>query len=216
MRPARGRGKPRGGGGPPAPRIRRTPPRRIIGRGPRARGAPGDAVPAAARLCLETPRLRLRRLRLADARFIHGLVNDPAFVRFIGDRGVRTLADARRYLRSGPLASYARHGFGLYHVALHDGTPVGLCGLVKRDALPDADVGFAFVPAARGRGLAGEAAAAVIEHARRDCGLARLAGVTALDNLASMRLLEKLGFAPDGLVRLAPDGPELRLYGRAL
>src|ERR1700732_3107794 len=94
---------------------------------------------------IHTDRLVLRRLGLADAEFILELLNEPAFLRFIGDKGGRILHDAREYLLKGPMGSYERHGFGLCAACLLDGTPAGICGLVKRDGLTDADVGFAFL-----------------------------------------------------------------------
>ncbi len=96
---------------------------------------------------LSTERLILRRLTTGDAEFIFELLNDPDFLRFIGDKGVRSLDDARGYILSGPVASYAQHGFGLWLVELKgSNTPVGICGLLKRDALDDVDIGFAFLP----------------------------------------------------------------------
>ena len=103
---------------------------------------------------LETDRLVLRQMTADDAEFIFKLVNEPSFIRFIGDKGVRNDADAVQYIQNGPVASYERFGFGLYLVELKEGrVPIGMCGLVKRDALPDADVGFAFLPAFWSQGL---------------------------------------------------------------
>jgi RimJ/RimL family protein N-acetyltransferase len=101
-----------------------------------------------------TERLELVHLTLEDAPFILELVNDPAWLRFIGDRGVRTLAQAEAYLQDGPLASYATHGFGLYLVRRKsDGAPLGMCGLLKRPSLPQPDIGFAYLPQFTGQGL---------------------------------------------------------------
>jgi RimJ/RimL family protein N-acetyltransferase len=166
---------------------------------------------------IETERLVLRRLGPDDAEFILGLLNEPSFLRFIGDKGVRTLDDARAYIANGPVASYARHGFGLYLTSLRDGgEPVGICGLVKRDGLDDADVGFAFLPRHWSRGYASEAAGAVLDHAKRELGLARVAGITNPENAGSIRVLEKLGLAFVGMVRLSEGAPEVRLFAREL
>ena len=167
---------------------------------------------------IDTDRLTLRHLDAEqDAEFVLRLLNEPSFLRHIGDRGVRTLDDARAYVANGPAASYARHGFGLYLAARRDdGAKVGICGLVKRDALDDVDIGFSLLPEHWGRGYAIEAAAAVMEHARRDCGLARLAGVVNPDNAASIRVLTKLGMTFERPVRLADGAPEIHLYARAL
>ena len=114
---------------------------------------------------LETARLKLREFSADDAAFVLRLLNEPSFIEFIGDRGVRTLTDAERYLRNGPMASYRHHGHGLLRVSLKDGDiPVGMCGLVKRDTLPAPDIGFALLPDFWGRGYVTEAAEAVLEH----------------------------------------------------
>lgn len=161
----------------------------------------------------ETARLVLRHLTVEDAPFASELVNDADWLRFIGDKGVRTLDDAVGYLEQGPLRSYAEHGFGLYGVALREGGAlVGICGLVKRPTLDDVDVGFAFLPAARGAGYCTEAGTAVLDHAWRDCRLPRLVAITTVDNHASMAVLRRLGFSLERLVALTPGTPELNLF----
>ncbi len=165
---------------------------------------------------LETERLVLRRLDTGDAAFIRRLVNEPAWLRYIGDRGVRTLEDAGKYLRDGPLAMYARLGFGLNLVETKDDMqPIGLCGFVKRDTLPDVDLGFAFLPEYWGKRYAFESASATMIHGRSVLELARIVAITAHDNLASIRLLERLGFAFERSVRLGDDDEELLLYAAA-
>ncbi|HEV3470953.1 MAG TPA: GNAT family N-acetyltransferase [Pyrinomonadaceae bacterium] len=164
-------------------------------------------------IVLETERLILRRLSEADAEFIRGLVNEPSWLRFIGDRGVRTVEDARRYIADGPVASYGRHGFGLYLTELKaGGDPAGICGLIKRESLEDVDLGFAFLPRFWGRGYASEAAAAVLEYGKSAFGLRRVVAVTAPDNQASIRVLEKLGFTFERMVKLSADDEEIKLY----
>jgi RimJ/RimL family protein N-acetyltransferase len=162
---------------------------------------------------IETARLRLRRLGDGDAAFMLELLNDPAFIRNIGDRGVRSEADAIRYLRDGPLASYARHGYGLYLVELRDtGEAAGICGLVKREYLEDADVGFAFLPRFRRQGYALESASAVRSYAMGGLGLTRLLAITSPDNADSIRVLEKIGLRFARMVRPPGDGGEVRLF----
>lgn len=166
---------------------------------------------------LDTQRLTLRRLSYDDAEFILRLLNDPDFIRFIGDKGVRTLEDARGYLRTGPLASYERFGFGLFRVDLRDGgVPIGMCGLLKREVLADVDIGFAYLPEYRSKGYAFEAASAIASYAYSTHGLTRLAGVTKPDNFGSMRILEKLGLRRVGTVRISDDGPEDHLFVGAI
>ena len=168
-------------------------------------------------LPIETSRLRLDRLAEADAPFLLELTNDPDWLRYIGDRGVRDLASAVRYVAEGPQASYRRHGFGLYRVDRRtDGASMGICGLVRREGLDHPDLGFAFLPAYRGAGYAHEAALAVLRHAAEDLGLTRLLAVTLADNFASIALLERLGFRCDGDVALSEDDETLRLYARDL
>jgi [ribosomal protein S5]-alanine N-acetyltransferase len=161
---------------------------------------------------LETERLSLRELRLEDAGFIVELLNDASFLRFVGDKGVRTLEDARHYLQTGPIDSYGRLGFGLWLVELkRSGAPVGICGLLKRDTLDDVDIGFAFLPRYRSKGYAFESASAVLDFARNVLKLKRIVAITDEANVGSIRVLEKIGMSFDRMIRLADDGPEIKL-----
>ncbi len=165
------------------------------------------------RSVVETDRLLLRKLREDDSGFILGLLNEPSFLEFIGDKGVRTEEDARRYIQTGPMESYARHGFGLYLTALKENeTPIGICGLLKRETLDDVDVGFAFLSAFWSRGYAHESVAAVLEHGRRDFRLERIVAVTSSGNDRSIRVLEKLGFRFKKLIRFSGDDSDVRLF----
>lgn len=162
---------------------------------------------------LETDRLRLRHLTLEDAGFILELVNEPAWLRFIGDRGVRTLEDARNYILTGPLESYQRHGFGLDVVELKaDKSSIDICGLIKREALPDVDIGFALLPKFWGQGYALEAASAVLAWGQGELGLHRIVALTNPDNERSIRVLEKLGMRFEQLLWLSEDSPMLKLF----
>ncbi|QJR14594.1 GNAT family N-acetyltransferase [Usitatibacter palustris] len=156
--------------------------------------------------------MSLRRLVLEDAPFIVELVNDPGWIRFIGDRNVHSLDDARRYLENGPMKLYAKHGFGLWIVERRsDGAPVGMCGLVKRDQLEDVDLGFAFLPAYRGQGYAHEASVGVLDYAWGKLGFKRIVAIFTASNEISERLLRKLGFVPEGTRELTPGDP-VNLY----
>jgi RimJ/RimL family protein N-acetyltransferase len=162
---------------------------------------------------LETRRLILRRLEPGDAEFILALLNDPSFLRYIGDKGVRSLDDAREYIRTGPMASYERFGFGLFLTALREeGVPIGICGLLKRETLEDVDVGFAFLPRYWSQGYAFESASAVLAYGRKELGLRRIVAITSPDNTASMCVLEKLGLKFESMIRLTGDSPEVRLF----
>jgi RimJ/RimL family protein N-acetyltransferase len=159
---------------------------------------------------LETDRLSLRHLTVDDAAFMLELLNDPSFIRNIGDRGVRTEEQARRYVLDGPVDSYARHGYGLYLVELRStGEPIGICGLVKRDYLDDPDVGFAFLPRFWLQGYARESAAAVKEYAFGVLGVPRVVAITSTDNTGSMRVLERIGLRFDRMI--TPPGREEQL-----
>jgi RimJ/RimL family protein N-acetyltransferase len=162
---------------------------------------------------LTTARLRIRPLQFEDAPFIVALLNDPAFIRNIGDRDVRTEQDARSYLAAAPLASYTRHGFGLCAVELAaSGTAIGICGLLQREELAAPDIGFAFLPEYRAQGYALEAAAAVLADAHARLSLESVLAIVNPDNAASIRLLEKLGFVFERMMRLGTESRELRLY----
>lgn len=166
---------------------------------------------------LETSRLIVRPLSEDDAPFMLGLLNEPSFIRNIGDRGVRTIDDARVYIALGPIASYARFGFGLYLVELKaPQTAIGICGILKRDELPGPDIGFAFLPAYWSQGYALESATAVRDYARESLGLPRLLAIVSPSNTTSIRLLERLGFTFASLRRLTPEAAEVKLYSCAL
>lgn len=165
------------------------------------------------RAILQTPRLSIRELRLDDAPFIVELLNEPDFLRYIGDRGVRDLEGARAYLQGGPLASYAEHGHGLWLVQLRDnGAPIGICGLLRRQTLDAPDIGFAYLADYRGQGYGYEAARAVLDHGRDALGMERVVAITQPDNTASIGLLSKLGLRREGTVRLDAAGPDLELF----
>lgn len=161
----------------------------------------------------ETKRLFLCRLTTKDAPFILELVNDPSWIRYIGDKGVKTLKDARDYIRNGPQKSYTQLGFGLYVAKIKSNDkPIGICGLLRRDTLDDADIGFAFLPAHTGKGYAFESAQAVLKHAHTFLGMKRILAITSPDNARSIKLLEKLGFGFIKMMTLSPDAEEIRLF----
>jgi RimJ/RimL family protein N-acetyltransferase len=160
---------------------------------------------------LETERLTLREFTADDAAFVLRLVNEPSFLRYIGDRGVRNLDDARRYIADGPVAGFAKHGHGLMRVdRKSDGTIVGMCGVLKREALPEPDIGFSFLPEYWSQGYALESASAVMRHARGTLGLGRILAITTRDNGPSMRLLDKLGFRFERMIAFGEE--DLRLF----
>lgn len=161
---------------------------------------------------LETPRLRLRTATPDDRAFYLALVNDPAFIEHIGDRGIRTLDDARQALLDGPIAMQDMRGHSLYVVELRgDGTPIGMCGLIKRESLDGVDIGYAYLPDYRGQGYAMEAGQAVLAYAPA-LGLKRVLAITSPNNIASNRLLLKMGMRFEHFMHLAPDDAGTNLY----
>ncbi|MGR3763127.1 GNAT family N-acetyltransferase [Rossellomorea sp. NS-SX7] len=161
---------------------------------------------------VETDRLILRWVEEKDAGLIFALLNEPGWLKYIGDKGIRTHEDAEAYIRSGPRAMYEREGFGLFLTELkEDHTPIGLCGLIKREGLDDVDIGFAFLSDYQSQGYAYEAASATLEFAET-CGLKRIVAITTKDNHSSSKLLEKLGMKLDGFVTLPNDTEELKKY----
>jgi len=162
---------------------------------------------------LETERTILREVTTDDAEFILDLVNQPSFIKFIGDRKVRTVVQARDYIESRFTESYKQFGFGMWAVELKAGqTPIGICGFVKRDSLPDADIGFAFLPQFEKKGYAVESAEGVMKYGRDVLGLKRILAITSQDNESSGRLLKKINFKFERLVKLPHDDEELRLF----
>jgi RimJ/RimL family protein N-acetyltransferase len=163
---------------------------------------------------LETERLILRQFTTDDIEFILEQVNEPSWIQNIGDRGVRTLDDARAYILNGPAASYVKNGFGLWLVALKEtGESIGMCGLIKRDTLEDVDIGYAFLPKFWGKGYAVESARAVKDYAKEVIGLKRLVAIVDAANESSIRVLEKIGLKFERMVRLSADDIELKLFG---
>src|SRR6266404_1837525 len=164
-------------------------------------------------MIIETDRLRLRRLSVDDVEFILRLLNEPSFIHNIGDRGVRTVDDARGYIVKGPITSYEKFGFGLWMVETKSpATPIGICGLLKRDVLEDVDIGYALLPEFWSQGYALESASAVTSYASESLGLKRVVAVVNADNQSSIRLLEKMGFKYERMVRLSEGAAEIKLF----
>lgn len=162
---------------------------------------------------LETERLILRHLSLDDAAFMLDLLNQPSYVRFIGDRGVRTIEDARAYILNQAIDSYQRLGYGLYLTeSKTEHVPMGICGLVKRDFLEDVDIGYAFHPNFWSKGFALEAASAVMAYAREVLGFDRIAAIVTPDNERSINVLTKLGLRFERTINWPEDGTELKLF----
>ncbi|HEX8638864.1 MAG TPA: GNAT family N-acetyltransferase [Pyrinomonadaceae bacterium] len=162
---------------------------------------------------LETERLILREIVERDAEFIFNLLNQPSFIKYIGNRSVHSIEVAREFIESRYRQSYREHGFGLYTVELKENNmPIGICGFVKRETLPEADIGFAFLPQFERKGFAFESADAVLKYGRDVLGLKRVLAITTIDNESSGRLLAKLGFKFERLIKQPPSEEELKLF----
>ena len=162
---------------------------------------------------LETSRLILRELNTGDAAFILTLLNTPTWLKFIGDRGVKNLDDAKNYILNGPVKSYTEKGFGLYLMELKDwNAPIGMCGLIKRDFLPDPDIGFALLPEFEGKGYGYESASAVLTYGNKNLGMQKIAAITVKENVNSIHLLEKIGLREEGTVVYPGTDEELLLF----
>jgi RimJ/RimL family protein N-acetyltransferase len=141
------------------------------------------------------------------------LLNEPSFIENIGDKGVRTLEDAHHYILTGPVEMYRRHGFGLYRVDLKDtATPIGTCGLLKRDTLEHVDIGYAFLPKYWSQGYALEAATAVMAYGKDTLDLDRIVAIVSPENEGSIRLLHKIGLKFEKMLRLTPADKEIKLF----
>src|SRR5688500_5360612 len=152
---------------------------------------------------IETERLLLRPLGMQDTDFIIELLNDPSFIKNIGDRNVHSIEDAHGYILKGPVASYEKNGFGLCLVTLKEtGESIGMCGLIKRDALEDVDLGYAYLPSYWSKGYAVEAAGATLNFGWEVIGLKRIVAITDPSNTPSNRVLEKLGFVFEKMVKI--------------
>jgi len=162
---------------------------------------------------LETKRLTLRYFSPDDAEFIVRLLNEPSFIEFIGDKGVRTVEEANQYLLNGPMDSYEQFGYGLNMVELKEtGEPIGMCGLVRRENLDDADIGYAFLEQYWSKGYARESAEAVLEHAQNTLGLDRIVAIVTPENRSSIKLLEKVGLTFERMIQISDDDEELQFF----
>lgn len=163
----------------------------------------------------QTERLVLRHLTPEDAEFILELLNEPDWIKYIGDRGIRTVEGAKEYVLEGPMTMYAEHGIGLYLVELKEqAVPIGICGLLHRDFLKDVDLGFAILSKYWGKGYAYEAAKATLSYGAEELGYRRIVGFTSLDNVKSANLLQKLGMKDEGKIKYASTAEDVRLFAK--
>lgn len=164
---------------------------------------------------LETKRLILREFDNKDAPFIFELLNSPGWLKYIGTRGIKDIKDAENYITELMIPSYEKNGFGFYMMeGKEDSASIGMCGLIKRDALEDVDIGFAILPQFEGKGYSSEAAIATIDYGKNQLGLNRIAAITVEYNVSSIKILEKLGMKFEKMINLPNDPEDLMLYAR--
>ena len=161
---------------------------------------------------LETERLRLRQFDFGDCPFIIALLNSPGWLRFIGERNVKTVEQAQAYLKNGTMKSYEQNGFGLCMVETKACEPIGMCGIIRRDSLEHPDLGFALLPEYTSQGYGFEIGRAVLSYAKNDLKLPTVLAITVPTNTKSMRLLEKIGFSYVKNIHSESTNEELSLY----
>ena len=162
---------------------------------------------------LTTPRLSIEKVTQDDSAFIFELMNTPTWIQYIGDRSIKSIADATAYIETNYLTSYKENGYGLYKMVLTSTlAPIGMCGFVKRDYLDAPDIGFAVLPAYEGMGYTSEAATKILDYGLHTLNLELVLGITSLENIRSQRLLEKLGLIKQGTIQSAEIGKTLYLY----
>ena len=166
----------------------------------------------------ETNRLIISKLTKKDAAFFLDLVNSPNWIKYIGDRNLKTVKDAKDYLKNGTIKSYNNYGFGFYKLQLKEEglKSIGTCGLVKRDQLDDVDIGFAMLPEYEGRGFGYESSLAVLKLAKEKFNLKKIVAITLPTNHNSIKLLEKLGLTYEKRVKPFEDDEELLLFAKNL
>jgi RimJ/RimL family protein N-acetyltransferase len=162
---------------------------------------------------LETDRLLLKEFEPVDAAFIVQLVNTEGWLKYIGDRNIKTIEKAEHYLVNGPIKSYRQNGYGLYKVEKKDThQPIGMCGIIKREHLPCPDIGFAFLPEFCNQGFAFEIATATMDFAKEELSLPVIAAITVPQNERSVRLLKKLGLSFQEKIKMPGSQDEVDLY----
>ena len=162
---------------------------------------------------LETERLVLREIITDDAEFMYQLMNDASWLRFIGDRNIKSIEVAEKYIANKLMPSYEKFGFGFYLTSLKENdAPIGVCGLIKRPSLEHVDVGFAFMPEFRNKGYGYESSVAILDYAKDELGIDYIVAITDLDNIASIKLLEKLGLKFEKIMQLDGEKKQCRLF----
>lgn len=166
----------------------------------------------------ETERLLISKFTLDDAPFFMELVNSPHWIKYIGERHIKTIAEAKEAIENGHLKSYHENGFGFYKLLLKEenNKPIGTCGLIKRKTLEHVDIGFAMLPEYEGKGFGYESSLAIITLAKKQFELDKIVAITLEHNANSIKLLKKLGLSFEKYVKPFDDGEELLLFAKTL
>lgn len=161
----------------------------------------------------ETERLWIRPTTIHDSEFILELMNTPKWIEFIGDRNLHTVKDAEQYIKNKMLPQLERLGFSNYTLIRKlDEVKVGCCGLYDREGVEGVDIGFAFLPAFENQGYGFESANRLIQAAKNDFALKAVSAITAKNNFASQKLIEKLNLKLVGTTILPNEMEEILLY----
>ncbi|CAV26369.1 GNAT family N-acetyltransferase [Vibrio atlanticus] len=166
---------------------------------------------------VETARLRLRMITPQDAAFIQRLYSSEDFLRYVGDKEITDAGKAVEYIENNILKMHQEKDVCLLVVEIKDSsTPIGVCGLIKRDTLESHDIGYGFVPEVYGQGFGLEAAQVIIEQAKHNADIDHLVAITTSDNIRSIALLTKLGFVFERVEEAINESVNLNLYGLSL
>jgi [ribosomal protein S5]-alanine N-acetyltransferase len=167
------------------------------------------------KIIINTERLILREAEPSDNQFFFDLLNTPKWIKYIGDRGIKTLNDAEKYISDKLINSYKTNGYGLYVYELKESNiPIGICGFIKREYLDSVDIGFALLPEYERKGYTYEIAVAVLDNGKEKLGSKKVCAITSKDNVASQELLKKLEFNFKSYVYEPDTNEELPLYSR--
>jgi len=135
--------------------------------------------------------LTFKEFHLDDAKELYLLNSDPEVIKYTGDPPFDSVEHAQKFVIN--YDHYKKHGFGRWSTFLKSNNEfIGWCG-IKLNEHGDHDLGFRFFKKHWGKGFATEAAKACLDHGFQKSGLKTIIGRAANENLASIRVLEKLG-----------------------
>jgi len=161
----------------------------------------------------ETERLFLKPTSVEDAEFIFELLNSPNWIKNIGDRNINSINDAKKYIQTKMLPQLTKLGYSVYTLILkQDNMKIGTCGFYDREGIKGIDIGFALLPEYEKKGYAFDSTRKLMNVALKEFGIKEISAITTEENISSKKLLQKLGFEPNGIIKLPNDDEELLLY----